>query len=359
MGARFVLFFIFVILSVGCGGDRAVGADGSNGYGDIHLDAGDADGANQDGGSAAACTPGMDQTCNDNPSVSALWGRCKMDGTCHCEAGFIVKSSTGRCTPSPSGSYLLWQGSFRDTAVGAVGAALEVFADGTVNLWAGTTGLQPHATDHWSTQLSLPTADVMQLFTLLANVDFGILPHEGTEVDCKNRLYLELNPQAPPTTITYKSANNLRPEMDAVYRWMEQHLATATAILLPDGYSCGSSGTSVGNYCATDAECGDGHICHNVNAGSAWVPDGYCMIAGAYGGMASCVGDDGTCPAGTLCSPMPWSRIPGVCMRACQDNGDCRTGYACDVVYLFWGEAQSPKSSGKVCWTESYWDGPP
>lgn len=198
-------------------------------------DAGSSDSGHQDGGSVAACTPGMDQTCNDDPIVSALWGRCKTDGTCECEDSFIVKTSTGRCTPSPSNSYLLWQGLFGKTGVGA---ALEVFADGTVNLWAGTTGLQPHKTQNWSTQLKLPNADVMDLFTLLANVDFSILPHAGTEIDCQNKLYLELNPQRPPILIDYKNANNLKPEMDAVYQWIEQHLSSATAILLPNRVEC-------------------------------------------------------------------------------------------------------------------------
>jgi hypothetical protein len=50
-------------------------------------------------GEPGVCTPGADQTCNDNPIVSALWGHCEADGTCSCNAGFAVNATTGRCVP--------------------------------------------------------------------------------------------------------------------------------------------------------------------------------------------------------------------------------------------------------------------
>jgi hypothetical protein len=51
-----------------------------------------------DGGmSLAACTPGADQTCNDNPAISSLHGRCRHDGTCVCSAGFEQNPLSGRC----------------------------------------------------------------------------------------------------------------------------------------------------------------------------------------------------------------------------------------------------------------------
>lgn len=46
-----------------------------------------------------ACTPGMDQTCNNDPLVSALWGTCQSNGTCTCNSGFTVSATTGRCIP--------------------------------------------------------------------------------------------------------------------------------------------------------------------------------------------------------------------------------------------------------------------
>jgi hypothetical protein len=52
---------------------------------------------------------GMDQTCNDDPSISALWGTCQGHGTCTCNSGFVINPVTGRCArPSAlcSGSYL-------------------------------------------------------------------------------------------------------------------------------------------------------------------------------------------------------------------------------------------------------------
>lgn len=40
-----------------------------------------------------------DQSCNDNPAVSALWGRC-VGSVCQCRPGFALTAS-GRCKPAP------------------------------------------------------------------------------------------------------------------------------------------------------------------------------------------------------------------------------------------------------------------
>lgn len=52
------------------------------------------------------CTPGADQTCNDNPAANALWGHCEADAWCSCNAGYVVNPSTGKCnTPSQTVCY--------------------------------------------------------------------------------------------------------------------------------------------------------------------------------------------------------------------------------------------------------------
>ena len=43
------------------------------------------------------CTPGDDQTCNDDPSINGVGGTCNASGTCICGAGFSVNPRTGRC----------------------------------------------------------------------------------------------------------------------------------------------------------------------------------------------------------------------------------------------------------------------
>jgi hypothetical protein len=44
------------------------------------------------------CTPGQDSTCNDNPAISSIHGRCLPDGSCTCLAGFpAVNQATGKC----------------------------------------------------------------------------------------------------------------------------------------------------------------------------------------------------------------------------------------------------------------------
>jgi hypothetical protein len=47
----------------------------------------------------ATCEPGQDQTCNDDPTISSLWGRCEQ-GQCVCNDGFAVNPDTGRCRPA-------------------------------------------------------------------------------------------------------------------------------------------------------------------------------------------------------------------------------------------------------------------
>ena len=115
----------------------------------------------------------------------------------------------------------------------------------------------------------------------------------------------------------------------------------------PDKKPVVETETAVGRFCEKDEDCGPGMRCFNEHSGSAWVPDGYCMLANG-----ACMMGDSQCPEGTLCSPLPWATIPGVCLLACQDQEDCRDGYRCDFVELFPGEPDSPKSPGKVCWTD-------
>jgi hypothetical protein len=50
-------------------------------------------------GKRAPCTLGADQTCNADPAVSALWGRCTELGVCQCRPGFAL-NPRGSCQPS-------------------------------------------------------------------------------------------------------------------------------------------------------------------------------------------------------------------------------------------------------------------
>jgi len=43
------------------------------------------------------CTYGMDQTCNLNPLISAIYGKCNEDGTCSCNPGHVKDPPTGQC----------------------------------------------------------------------------------------------------------------------------------------------------------------------------------------------------------------------------------------------------------------------
>jgi len=48
-------------------------------------------------GKRAPCS--SDQSCNENPAVSALWGRCTEMGVCECNAGFERSPTSDLCRP--------------------------------------------------------------------------------------------------------------------------------------------------------------------------------------------------------------------------------------------------------------------
>lgn len=50
-------------------------------------------------GKRAPCTFGADQTCNEDPKVSSLWGKCTEQGVCVCNEGFEL-SPGGYCRPA-------------------------------------------------------------------------------------------------------------------------------------------------------------------------------------------------------------------------------------------------------------------
>ena len=50
------------------------------------------------GGKRPPCTQGADQSCNADPAVSSLWGRCTELGVCECNDGFEL-NPLGLCQP--------------------------------------------------------------------------------------------------------------------------------------------------------------------------------------------------------------------------------------------------------------------
>jgi hypothetical protein len=51
-------------------------------------------------GKRAPCS--TDQSCNEDPAVSALWGRCTEMGICECNTGFERSPTSDLCRPVPS-----------------------------------------------------------------------------------------------------------------------------------------------------------------------------------------------------------------------------------------------------------------
>jgi hypothetical protein len=51
-------------------------------------------------GKRAPCTLGADQSCNEDPKVSALWGHCTELGVCECKPGFERSPTSDLCRPA-------------------------------------------------------------------------------------------------------------------------------------------------------------------------------------------------------------------------------------------------------------------
>ena len=68
---------------------------------------------------AFACTPGANPTCNDNVSVSSLSGTCQSNGTCLCNAGFVINPNSGRCMVPAAGAC---SGSYEACGCGCCGS---------------------------------------------------------------------------------------------------------------------------------------------------------------------------------------------------------------------------------------------
>lgn len=55
---------------------------------------------------STTCTPGMPQSCNPDPSISAIYGQCTSEGKCACNPGFENDPATGKCRVADGGSPL-------------------------------------------------------------------------------------------------------------------------------------------------------------------------------------------------------------------------------------------------------------
>lgn len=83
-------------------------------------------------------------------------------------------------------------------------------------------------------------------------------------------------------------------------------------------------GTSIGESCTTDNDCG-GRTCSL----SPNFPGGYCT-------QRCTPGDDTTCPTGASCQT---HHAENICLRTCHQDVECRSGYTCHTY----------KGSGPFC----------
>lgn len=86
------------------------------------------------------------------------------------------------------------------------------------------------------------------------------------------------------------------------------------ALILPWLAACGPT---IGDPCTTTAECG-GQLCINED----FAPGGYCS-------KPCDLGDERSCPVGTICVREALANNGHACFRTCTSQADCRPGYLC------------------------------
>ncbi len=73
-------------------------------------------------------------------------------------------------------------------------------------------------------------------------------------------------------------------------------------------------GTKIGDECDTNADCAAAGLECDTTA-----PGGYCLKGGCW--------DDSDCPEDGVC--VRFENQDRYCMQACDEDSDCRSGYAC------------------------------
>lgn len=121
---------------------------------------------------------------------------------------------------------------------------------------------------------------------------------------------------------------------------------TFFTFMLTLGLLAGCASPEIGDSCETTYDCDiqQKRFCDTTQ------PEGYCTLGGC---------EKNTCPEDSFCilfRPEPDRLTSTWCMQSCDDNGDCRDGYACTKADQFaGGNKKEPlaqnldKASGKFC----------
>ena len=138
----------------------------------------------------------------------------------------------------PSEKYLVWQAPAGATNLGpALVVSQGASGAGTVVTW-DSVGVFPPEMPVSSYAGSYPvSAPVLtDLFARLASIDFSLLPHSASVVECSPTLYFRQCMDCPATLLSYHRASQLVPEMESVWAWFDSVLGATL-------------GTNPRNYC--------------------------------------------------------------------------------------------------------------
>ncbi len=153
------------------------------------------------------CSPGP---CGCAPEYSQEIKVCSCPGNRCFNGEYCLQLDPGQV-------YVLWQA---PGGAAGTGPALELLEDGTLRLWEQTAALTAHDTTGWDYEFSLGFEEQLELVNLLSDVDYAALPHPATGWECYPSYHFESSAQSA-VSLDYGSASALRPELDAVYVWLD------------------------------------------------------------------------------------------------------------------------------------------
>jgi len=153
------------------------------------------------------------------------------------DAATVVRDLSSDTVRYPSEKYLAWQAPAGTTNLGpALVVTQGSSGEGTVVTW-DRVGLFPPEmpVSSYAGSYTVSAAALTDLFARLANIDFSLLPHAASAVDCSPSLYFRQCKACAVIQLDYNRASQLVPEIESVWAWFDPVLGAA-AVTNPRNY---------------------------------------------------------------------------------------------------------------------------
>ena len=143
--------------------------------------------------------------------------------TCACDSNNQVRCERAFAPIDPSARFF-WL--YAGGVVGS-GGGVEILGDGTVHGWYPGPTLTSGPPDFTG---KIATNDVADLFARFRAVNLSSLPHHNGSAECGVSGSVRDCSGCKEATLTYSVADNVLPEMNAVWAWFDEHAQNAISV---------------------------------------------------------------------------------------------------------------------------------